>query len=222
MTAKVEGDNAVAVGQEVDLVPPVGAIACPTVHEDHGRRSIRRAVNLVGDGDTIAAFDHSPIVAGRRVLATGVVVYVGRRVRGSNSYRRRHFRAVHQCRSRTAGGWAGNLPVVRATGWHNGTAPDDPSGYGIRLTPRDRDTYFDPSWGSVIVEMDGTDATTVAIAPSFWRSCPELRSADIGRWFLDAQTAPWAKGSPPGIAVEFVAENRFAVRVLKRRTLGQR
>lgn len=128
----------------------------------------------------------------------------------------------YSCVWRPGRALGGSLVGVRATGWHNGSALTDPAGYGIRLTARDRDTYFEPTWKTVTVEMDGHEPAIVTIAPSFWRSCPELRSADIGRWLLDAQAAPWAKGSPPGIAVELVADNRFAIRVLKRRTLGQR
>jgi hypothetical protein len=70
--------------------------------------------------------------------------------------------------------------------------------------------------------MEGAESTTVALNPSFWRSCSELRSPDIGQWLLEAQVAPWPKGSPPGIAVNRVEDNRFTARVLKRHSLGQR
>ncbi len=112
--------------------------------------------------------------------------------------------------------------MVRATGWHSGVPAMDPAGYGLRFSEQDRNRHFDKGWSEVIVEMEGETSTTVPLSPSFWRSCPELRSAEIGQWLLDAQAAPWTKGSPPGIAVTPVADNRFAVRVLRKHTLPGR
>ncbi len=111
---------------------------------------------------------------------------------------------------------------MRATGWHNGGAVLDPAGYGIRFTAHDRKKHFDPLWAEVVMEMEGETSTTIALSPSFWRSCSELRSADIGRWLLEVHAAPWPKGSPPGIAVNQIADNRFTARVLKPHNLGQR
>lgn len=111
---------------------------------------------------------------------------------------------------------------MRATAWYNGTQPSEPDGYGIKLSPRDRDKYFDRAWGSVTVEMQGATSAEVQLSPSFWRSCSELRSAEIGRWLLESGAAPWPNGSPPGIGVAHVADNHFVVHVLKRHTLGQR
>lgn len=108
---------------------------------------------------------------------------------------------------------------MHATAWHNGGSPLDPAGYGIKFTEQTRDKHFDPAWETVILELHGDESTAIALSPSFWRSCSELRSADVGRWLLKAEAAPWPKGSPPGIAVDPVAGNRFAARVLKRRTL---
>jgi hypothetical protein len=108
---------------------------------------------------------------------------------------------------------------MRAVGWRGGQGDaDDPWGYGIRLSERDRDANFDRTWGEVLVELDGGDVVTVDLSPSFWRSCPELRSADIGRWLLAQGAAPWPKSNPPGIAVRVLEGNRFSARVLKQHT----
>lgn len=110
---------------------------------------------------------------------------------------------------------------MRATGWHNGRSPETPAGYGIRFTPDDRDRHFDPAWESVVLEMEGFGWTIMGLSESFWRKCSELRSADVGRWLLQAGAAPWTRGSPPMIAVEPFGEARFAARIVKRRTLGE-
>ena len=110
--------------------------------------------------------------------------------------------------------------AVHATGWHNGGPPHDPAGYGLKFVGRDRDRYFDESWSNVILELEGAEAVSIQLSRSFWRSCTELRSADVGRWLLSQGAAPWLKGSPPGIVVTPDSDNRFKARVLRRRTLG--
>lgn len=109
---------------------------------------------------------------------------------------------------------------VRATAWHNGTAPEEANGYGVRLTPKDRDKYFQQDWSTVLLELDGGGEAEVELSPSFWRSCSELRSPSIGQWLLDQGAAPWPARSAPGLVVTPTGDNRFAVRVLKLRTLG--
>ena len=70
---------------------------------------------------------------------------------------------------------------MRATGWHNGADPASPAGYGIKFTPADRDRHFDPSWSEVELEVGG-EVAVLALSASFWQTCSELRSADLGRW----------------------------------------
>jgi hypothetical protein len=108
-----------------------------------------------------------------------------------------------------------------ATAWHNGGPPRDPAGYGLKLMDRDRDRYFDSTWKTVILELDGGEAATIDLSPSFWRTCTELRSAAIGEWLLKADVAPWARGNPPGVVVTAIEDDRFAARLLKRNSLQQ-
>jgi hypothetical protein len=107
---------------------------------------------------------------------------------------------------------------VRATAWHNGGPPTDAAGYGIKFTKIDRDQYFEKGWTEVVVELDGIQAN-LTVTPSFWRTCSELRSAEIGRWLLNNGGAPWHRGQPPGIVVEPVDGNRFTARLLKKHSL---
>ena len=107
-----------------------------------------------------------------------------------------------------------------ATAWHNGGPPREPAGYGLKFIDRDRDVAFDREWTEIVLECEGAEAVTLPLSASFWRSCTELRSAAIGSWLIEAEVAPWMKGSPPGVVVTAIEGNRFSARILKRKALG--
>lgn len=69
------------------------------------------------------------------------------------------------------------------------------------MTQLERDRNFDKSWDDVLIELDNGVTARVNVSDSFWRRCPELRSADIGRWLLSSGVAPWLRGSPPGVVL---------------------
>ena len=96
------------------------------------------------------------------------------------------------------------------SGWNDGS-PNNATGggYGIRMSRRDRDEYFDPEWPWVTIELEELGATEVNLARSFWRGCTELRGAAIGKWMLDRGLAPWPKGRPPRLRLEPAGERRF-------------
>jgi len=73
---------------------------------------------------------------------------------------------------------------MRVTGWSNGQPLPTGAGYGVRLSDHDRDDHFDHGWHQVVVILDEGESVSVPLSKSFWRSCPELRSAAIGRWLL--------------------------------------
>ena len=59
VAAEVDGDDAVSLGEDVDLLGPGGAVARPAVHEDHRRGlAAGQAMDLVGDRDSVAAAGH--------------------------------------------------------------------------------------------------------------------------------------------------------------------
>jgi hypothetical protein len=92
--------------------------------------------------------------------------------------------------------------------WSNGG-----SGYGLEIEASDRDRFFDRNWRDVVLDLSGQGQAIVTVSPSFWRSCSELRSAEIGRWLRQNGLAPWPRGKRPRVIMEHVTDNRFAVKL---------
>lgn len=103
---------------------------------------------------------------------------------------------------------------MRATGWSNGRPLSSGAGYGLRISVSDRDRFFRPDWNHVLLEADGSRQVVVRLSASFWKTCTELRSAEIGRWLLRRRLAPWQKGAPPSVEIEAIGGNRFRLRSL--------
>lgn len=84
------------------------------------------------------------------------------------------------------------------TAWNNGSHISTGAGYGLKL-----------DGSSVIVSINVAKA-------SFWdTTCRELINAEIGRWLIRNNLAPWAKGIPPKLTLLHVGSNRF---LLKRKS----
>ncbi|EHQ36310.1 hypothetical protein [Methanoplanus limicola] len=96
------------------------------------------------------------------------------------------------------------------TGCSNGS-PDikTGSGYGIRIKSKDRDLFFQKEWNSVEVIIDSEKFIEVSISKSFWNTCIELKSKEIGRWMLDNNHAPWPKYKTPKFKLEPSENRRF-------------
>ncbi len=74
--------------------------------------------------------------------------------------------------------------------------------YGIRLRNDDRHVMVDRDQSLVVVRLKGRRGKLkVRVTPSYWRTCPELRHHEIGRWLKDLGLAPWPKGHPPRLLV---------------------
>lgn len=100
--------------------------------------------------------------------------------------------------------------TIYVTAWSNGSPGKSGAGYGVRLTKIDRDRLCRRSWGSVTIEPpDGTVARANVDGDAFWKTCPELRSARIGKWMLAAGLAPWPPGTPPRFTLTVVGEAQF-------------
>jgi len=101
---------------------------------------------------------------------------------------------------------------VKVTAWNNGDYNPSGAGYGLRLDPAERDAVFDRTWSEVIVDLpNGVGELRLPLSPSFWRDCPELRSAEIGKWLIGIGHSRWPKGNPPAFALAKVRGNHFKV-----------
>ena len=98
---------------------------------------------------------------------------------------------------------------MRVTAWSNGSPLSSGAGYGIRVSPDDRDLHFSRNWEHAEVDLGDSGHATIRLSESFWARCTELRSAEVGRWLLDQRLAPWPKGNPPSLALDHVGGNKF-------------
>jgi len=95
-------------------------------------------------------------------------------------------------------------------GWNNGSANEQTgSGYGIRISPEDRDKHFRSEWKSITLQLEGGTTVEITLSQSFWGDCCELRSFVIGRWLLDQGLAPWPRRRPPKVRLERSGNGKF-------------
>jgi len=100
------------------------------------------------------------------------------------------------------------------TAWNNGARHESGAGYGVKMSPGDRDLYLSRDWNSVILELEGVpDPITVNIGKrSFWEGdCPELIKKEIGLWLRSNGKAPWPKRHPPKFSMEPISGNQFFI-----------
>jgi hypothetical protein len=105
-------------------------------------------------------------------------------------------------------------PDMIWVGWSNGTPSSSGAGYGLRVAPADRGTYFRRSWPTVTLVLMGGGPfklVPVSLSDAFWRSCPELRDRKIGAWFRKQRVAPWPLGEPPRFSVTVAGRGKFLV-----------
>jgi hypothetical protein len=100
---------------------------------------------------------------------------------------------------------------MRAKAWNNGQHHASGAGYGLKLSPEDRDRAFMREWEIIHLDVPGQGITPIVISESFWSRCSELRSAATGRWLRESGIAPWPKGKPPTLLLEQVDGDAFRV-----------
>ena len=82
-------------------------------------------------------------------------------------------------------------PII-LTAWRGGT-------FGLRVRKADRCRFAGRREVVIVLPCIRRPSRqlTVDITPSFWRTCPEFRSADFGRWLTEHRLCPWPFGRPP-------------------------
>ena len=95
----------------------------------------------------------------------------------------------------------GSNRSLELSGWQGATA-------GLRVAAESKQRVFEPLRGMahrVQVELPGHGVQPLCrITSTFWTSCPEIRSAEIGRWMVARGDKPWPHGRPPRYEAELV------------------
>jgi hypothetical protein len=95
---------------------------------------------------------------------------------------------------------------MRASAWNDGG-----STYGIRVGATNRVRYFDPTWKSIEVELDGR-WHRFTLTPGFWKKCPEFRDRGqpiIRAWLERHRSLTWPYRHPPTVELIPLGTGRF-------------
>ncbi len=88
------------------------------------------------------------------------------------------------------------------SGWQGATS-------GLRVDAESRRRVFLPFKGvlrHVLVVLPGHgEQPRCRLTRTFWTTCPEFRSAEIGKWMENRGDKPWPRGNPPRYSAEFVS-----------------
>ena len=101
-------------------------------------------------------------------------------------------------------------PRMALTGWRGGTA-------GFRVDAVSRSRVLAPLKGTlrgIEIELPGVGVRPYCrITPTSWTTCPELRSAEIGRWMTRRREKPWPRGNPPSYDAELIGIDGGTARI---------
>ena len=90
---------------------------------------------------------------------------------------------------------------IDIAGWTGGTS-------GLRVRKESRERVLRPLQGrlrQVRLELPGlAGAAYCRVTPTFWTTCPSLRSVEIGRWMAARGDMPWPYRRPPRYGAELV------------------
>ena len=94
-----------------------------------------------------------------------------------------------------------------ASGWKSGR---DRGTFGIRVGRENAELFFQRQWRTVTLFLDGAPVE-VNLTSTFWARCPELRSAEVTRFFAKHGIMTWQKGKPPKLEVTPLGGKSFSV-----------
>jgi hypothetical protein len=88
---------------------------------------------------------------------------------------------------------------------------------GIAIKESDRDTTFERSWTSIIIETEDGQHLEAPITDSFWRTSSEFRYRQVGRWLRANGLARRANGNPPRFDLRQIGmTNHFKLTIINR------
>jgi hypothetical protein len=108
------------------------------------------------------------------------------------------------------------MPFIAKT-WNNGHRHTSGAGYGIKITMQDREQFFNRSWSTVILHLNGCSRPIQANVDklSFWnRNCGELISIEIGLWLQRNNASTWPPRLPHHVRMTVLGEREFKVELI--------
>lgn len=102
---------------------------------------------------------------------------------------------------------------MQVTTWYNGSFNMTGTGYGIRIPKEFRDTHFDPKWDSILLHIEDKKIS-IKLNPTFWSTCNELRSKEIGTYLIKNGLGIWDKGQPHTLELLPSGQNEFRMEKL--------
>ena len=100
---------------------------------------------------------------------------------------------------------------MKAKGWKGAV-------YGVRVGSVNANRFFPKGVTCVEVEIDG-HLHSFPLRGTFWKKCPEIRGAPIGRWLRAHGLAPWQSGHPPQVDLLPLGGNRFRLQLESTKSL---
>ena len=106
-------------------------------------------------------------------------------------------------------------PII-LTAWRGGT-------YGLRVRIADRHRFLGREEVHIVLPVPPREPIgfVATVRPSFWKNCPEFRSAMVGEWLAERGLLPWPTGRPPRFEAE-VAGFGSRVRIVRPVPRGRR
>lgn len=102
---------------------------------------------------------------------------------------------------------------IQVTTWNNGSFNITGAGYGIMIHKEFRDTQFDPKWDSILLHIEDKKVS-IKLNPTFWSTCNELRSKEIGSYLIKRRLGKWEKGQPHILELLFIGQNEFRLELI--------
>lgn len=99
-------------------------------------------------------------------------------------------------------------------GWRGG-----PWNWGVRVLKEGRDIFqrhqrrLDQE--DIVVVLQGAPEQQLRkrLKPSFWKDCPEVRDAEIGKWMRSRGDAPWPSRKPPKYCASLTVGEEIVLRL---------
>lgn len=96
--------------------------------------------------------------------------------------------------------------------WNNGSFSKSGVGYGISIPKGSREKFFNKDWSSVIIHIDNTEVVII-LNNTFWTTCNELRSKEIGKFLIGKGLAEWEKGKPHELNLKVCTYREFKLEI---------